>query len=150
MPRVPKSNQQLLDALTVQATAVEKVLQKTQTKAHVEKQKEDELSAEQEALRFYRRKKLISASAYKREKAKLMTKQDTASYNREQALAKLKQESKKMKDIQTKQKSTFETIIENQFRAKQNFRLPIQHKFIDIKDIIKTLAKQKGQWTLKS
>ena len=150
MPRVPKSNQQLLDALTVQATAVEKVLQKTQTKAHVEKQKEDELSAEQEALRFYRRKKLISASAYKREKAKLMTKQDTASYNREQALAKLKQESKKMKDIQTKQKSTFETIIENQFHAKQNFRLPVRHNFIGFQDILKTLAKQKGQWVFKS
>ena len=150
MPRIPKSNQQLLEALTVQATAVEKVLQKTQIKARAEKQKEEELSIEQEALRFYRRKKLITASAYKREKAKLMSKQETASYNREQALVKLKQESKKMKDIQTKQKTTFETIIENQFRAKQSFRLPIQHKFIDFKDILKTLTKQKGQWILKS
>lgn len=150
MPRIPKSNQQLLDALTVKATAVEKILQKTQTKAHVEKQKEDELSAEQEALRFYRRKKLINANAYKREKARLIAKQDTASYNREQALAKLKQESKKMKDIQTKQKTTFETIIEDQFRAKQNFRLPVHHKFIGFQDILKTIAKQKGQWVLTS
>jgi len=54
MPRIPKSNQQLLEALTVQATAVEKVLQKTQIKARAEKQKEEELSIEQEALRFYR------------------------------------------------------------------------------------------------
>ena len=146
MPRTPE---QLLAFLSKKANAVKVTVLKAEASAIRAEKKDDNLLAELEALRYYRLHKLIDARSYKTEKNKLVSKEETAYDKRLNALDKLEDSKKKLTSIRGQQKSTFETIIERQFRSNDKVRIDMNNDFITDQDILRKIVTQPGEWVVK-
>jgi len=146
MSRTPEQN---LAFLSKKANAVNITVLKAEAAAIRAEKKDDNLLAELEALRYYRRHKLIDARSYKTEKNKLVAKEETAYDKLLNALDKLEDSNKKLTSIRGQQKSTFETIIEKQFRSNDTVRINMGNDFMTDQDVLRAIVKQPGQWTVK-
>lgn len=146
MPRTPE---QLLAFLTKKANAVEVTALKAQANERRAELKEIDVQVELDALRYYRRHKMIDARSFKTEKKKLVVKQQSTNDKRLNALDKLKDSNKKLTSIRGQQKTTFETIIEKQFRSNDTVRINLKNDFMTDQDVLRAIVKQPGQWTVK-
>ena len=144
-----RTPEQLLAFLTKKANAVKVNAMKAQEAAKKAENKENDLQVDLDSLLYYRRHKLIDARAYKTEKNKLIAKQQSANEKRYDALAKLKDSSKKLTSIRGQQKSTFETILENQFRSRDKVHINMNNDFISDQDILRKIVTQPGEWVVK-
>jgi hypothetical protein len=147
MPR--QTPEQLLASLTKKANAVKLSVLKAEVAAKKAEKKETDLEVELEALRYYRRRKLIDPASFKKEKKKLVKQQDSVYNKRLDELDKLKDGSKKLKSIHDQQKTVFETIIEKQFRTSDKVRVTMGNDFVSDQELLKIIIKQPGQWVIK-